>query len=155
MSEELRTAVLEGLRAFAEEEPDFAMSHGMRARAADFILAQPRPALEGDIVGMLRKAAAEMRSTHHAGWPNVCDAAAEALAALKDRDVVLEELLRGLSDAADEVNGAIDEQTYDEKMKMQDWSGDYEFCVNITSKQERALNAAICAAQATLKERVS
>jgi len=98
MSEELRTAVLEGLRAFAEEEPDFAMSHGMRARAADFILAQPRPALEGDIVGMLRKAAAEMRSTHHAGWPNVCDAAAEALAALKDRDVVLEEAA-GVADA--------------------------------------------------------
>lgn len=37
-----RRVIMEGLKAFAEEEPDFSMSHAMRERAADFILAQPR-----------------------------------------------------------------------------------------------------------------
>lgn len=64
----------------------------------DFVREVTRPApkadsalVGGDVVGMLRKAAAEMRSAHHAGWPNVCDVAADTLAALSDRDVVLEE----------------------------------------------------------------
>lgn len=93
MSEELRTAVLEGLRAFAEEEPDFAMSHGMRARAADFILAQPRPAPKAD--GLVEELQKFFREWFPEWDGDQSDAIAEALsarlAALKDRDVVLEE----------------------------------------------------------------
>lgn len=60
----------------------------------------------GDIVGMLRKAAAEMRSAHHAGWPNVCDVAADTLAALSDRDST-HHLGKQVTEAA--LKGGVDE----------------------------------------------
>ena len=70
-------------------------------------------------------------------------------------DGELRELLRKLADAADEVNGAIDAQTYDEKKRMIDWPDGCEFDVVITAKQERDMNAAICAAQTYLKRTAS
>lgn len=65
----------------------------------------------------------------------------------------IDEVLRALSDAADEINGSIDRQTYSEKRKLRDWPDDHEFCVAVTAGQERALNDAICAAQKALRER--
>ncbi len=58
--------------------------------------------------------------------------------------------IQKLSDAADEINGEIDKQTYDECLRMEDVPPDYEFHVVIEHKQLVALNAAICGVQSML-----
>lgn len=55
--------------------------------------------------------------------------------------------IQTLSDAADEINGEIDKQIYDECLRMEDVPPDYEFHVVIAHKQLVALNAAICGVQ--------
>lgn len=57
------------------------------------------------------------------------------------------EAIQTLSDAADEINGEIDKQIYDECLRMEDVPPDYEFHVVIEHKQLAALNAAICGVQ--------
>jgi len=60
----------------------------------------------------------------------------------------LRALGEALSAAADEINGEIDAQTYDEKLKLRDWDDDQKWDVCISYGEERALNRAICAWQA-------
>lgn len=47
----------------------------------------------------------------------------------------------------DELEDTFDKQTYDEKVRMDDVPDDYEYCVNITSKQLRAISAALSKAE--------
>jgi hypothetical protein len=58
--------------------------------------------------------------------------------------------IQKLSDAADEINGEIDGQIYDECLRMEDVPDDYEFHVVIAHKQLVALNDAICGVQSML-----
>ena len=58
--------------------------------------------------------------------------------------------IQTLSDAADEINGEIDRQIYDECLRLEDVPPDYEFHVVIEHKQLTALNAAICGVQSML-----
>lgn len=69
-----------------------------------------------------------------------------------DREAAVAEALTLLSLAADEVNGEIDRQTYDEKAKA-DWDlpDDHVFDVQLSAKLIRDMNAAICAAQTHLR----
>lgn len=80
---------------------------------------------------------------------NNADTILSHLQAAPSGDVV--EALQLLSDAADKLNGSIDEQTYDERLKLQDYPDDQEFHVVITAKQEKDFNAAIFAAQTKLR----
>jgi len=60
------------------------------------------------------------------------------------------EAIQKLSDTADEINGEIDKQIYDECLRMEDVPPDYEFHVVIEHKLLVALNDAICGVQSML-----
>lgn len=65
----------------------------------------------------------------------------------------LRSALQALSDAADEMNGKLDEQTYDD-VRRGDWDlpDDYEHHAVLTALDIRKLSEAICSAQQILRE---
>lgn len=64
-------------------------------------------------------------------------------------------ILRELSDAADDVNGEIDRQISGERQRMEDCPPGWEFDVSLNIERIVALNAAICRAQALLRQKPS
>jgi len=53
--------------------------------------------------------------------------------------------------AADEINGEIDAQTYDEKRRLRDWEDDHRWEIVVTAGEERTLNKSLCAWQSYVR----
>ena len=61
------------------------------------------------------------------------------------------ELGNALSASADDINGEIDAQTYDEKRRLRDWEDDHRWEIVVNAGEERALNKALCAWQSYVR----